>query len=126
MDTLQRQCCHAEGLRHQVTRFALEKALKLSEVLMQEIARLDRTVKRQQLRLNELDPEELAPLQEDLRQETLACSGAKKSLLSDIHNLNAIAADCDWQAQGGPELGKLRGLYLQEKDKSIKPKAAGV
>ena len=49
IDTLGHQCCHGEGMRHQVTRFALEKALKLSEVLMQEITRLDRTVKRQEL-----------------------------------------------------------------------------
>lgn len=40
------KCCHSEVMRHQVTRFALEKALKLSEVLMQEISRLDRVVKR--------------------------------------------------------------------------------
>lgn len=58
-----------------MTRFALEKALKLSEVLMQEIGRLDRLVKQQQKYINQIEGDSPAVLnpEEEENDENFDC-----------------------------------------------------
>eukprot|EP00347_Sterkiella_histriomuscorum_P013606 403364078 len=128
-----KQCCHIEGQRHQMTRYALEKALKLAQVLMTEVSRLDGIVQNQKIQLqNQRTIKCKEKLEQDLNSDTeetgdeqdcqeqiekIQASKIKKELLQEIINLNMVQN----QDLNDPSVSKcLKKLY---QDKPLhKPK----
>ncbi|CDW82163.1 UNKNOWN [Stylonychia lemnae] len=107
-------CCHAEGQRHQMTRYALEKALKLAEILMKEVQRLDNVVQNHNYVLAQHN---LADLQTQEYTEKVVekkqMSKVKRELFKEIDHLNRIQQDTSIK---NPSSENIRDLYSKTRN----------
>lgn len=92
-----------------MTRYALEKALKLAEVLMKEVQRLDNIVQNQKhiLNMNNLSDSNDNLDSSDSVVEKKQMSKVKRELFREIDNLNKIQQD----SVMNPEDETIKSLY---------------